>query len=176
MLEVSDVWHQSGSVFFGYQAVALDSRYCAHPAGEELLSPSCGQPFPWILGSATNVTAIMADAGVTKISDGTIRGHDVVPAGTVIDPQEIREKVLYLDRQAQNSIFARFAKTCAKPFNLAGVSGYRTKIRSLDTGKDIDAFLVVSGHGLIWMEFDETGWTEAKYPAILKKAVQKAQV
>ena len=176
MLEVTDVWPKTDSLFFGYQAVTLSAKDCTRPNNMDTLTPSCGQHFPWILGSIDQINRILANSGVIKVVDGTIRGDDPVPAGAISRPQEVREKVLHLDRGTGKNIVAKFAKICAKPFSLAGVNGFRTKIRSLYTGSSIDAFLVVGDHGLIWLEFDEPGWTETKYHLVLKKAVQKSQV
>ena len=175
MLEVTDVWSRTDSIFFGYRVVTLSTKDCLRPNNMDTLTPSCGQHFPWILGSIDQANRILANSGVSEVVDGTIRGDDPVPAGAISQPQEVREKVLYLDRDAGNSIVTKFAKVCAKPFSLAGVKGFRTKILSLYTGSNIDAFLVVGDHGLIWLEFDEPGWTEMKYHLVLKKAVHKSQ-
>jgi hypothetical protein len=174
MLAVLDVWPKTISVVYGYDAIEAEGGNCAQEGDPARVPPSCNRSFPWILGDAERVNALLAQSGIRMIATGTIRGHDPVPEGTVIDPQEIRERVLFVDSDAGDNIVVRFAKACAKPYKSGSISGYRTKVHSLDTGSDIDAFLLVGDHRIIWLEFDETGWTESSYGPILKKAMQKA--
>jgi hypothetical protein len=174
MLGVLDVWPKTISVVYGYDAIEVEGKKCAQEGDPARISPSCNRSFPWILGDAERVNTLLGQSGIRRIATGTIRGHDPVPKGTVIDPQEIRERLLFVDSDADDNIVVRFAKACAKPFSANGISGYRTKVRSLDTGSDIDAFLLVGDHRIIWLEFDETGWKESNYGPILKKAMRKA--
>jgi hypothetical protein len=118
--------------------------------------------------------ALLAKGGVDTVVNGLIRGHDPVPKGTVIDPQEVRERLLIGDGQTSQKFMERLARACAVPLKADGVTGYRTKVRSIDTGKQIAAFLIPGEHVSIWLEFDESGWTESSYLPVLKKALEKA--
>jgi hypothetical protein len=160
MLQVKDVWPKTISVVSGYQSTNLDDRTCSPPVPVDAVLPNCDRPFPWIVETAENTNALLAKGGVDTVVNGLIRGHDPVPKGTVIDPQEVRERLLIGDGQTSQKFMERLARACAVPLKADGVTGYRTKVRSIDTGKQIAAFLIPGEHVWIWLEFDESGWTQ----------------
>ncbi|WP_067502896.1 hypothetical protein [Actinoplanes sp. TFC3] len=171
LLTVEQIWPSTPSTVHGYAAASYDPAGCGTPATQPV---DCTQPFPWFSATAEESDAIFGSTGVGYAYTATVRGADPKPAGQVITPLEVRELVLTLHGNAAGHPVVAAAKQCAKPVQGLAFTAYRTQIDSTDIDTPITAMLAVLDDKLIWVEYDEQGWSEAAYTRVLKLAVADA--
>ncbi|GAA2543440.1 hypothetical protein GCM10010435_09450 [Winogradskya consettensis] len=178
LLTVEQIWPTTTSIVNGYAAASYDAAACA-ALGPPLTTPQpvdCTGSFPWISAKPEQSDAIFGTTGVERSYTATVRGSDAKPAGQVVTPLEVRELALTLEgnNQAAKHPVVQAAAQCAKPVRGLPFTAYRTEIDSQDINTPITAFLAVTSDKLIWLEFDEQGWTESAYTRVLELAVADA--
>ncbi|MEV6350789.1 hypothetical protein [Actinoplanes sp. NPDC051851] len=177
LLQVAEIWPDSASDVHGYGRAEYDAAGCA--AEGYLASPQpvdCAGSFPWISDQADRTDAIFGASGVEYLYTATVRGHDPVPDDEVLNPLEVREVVLSLhgDDDAADHPVTVAAKQCGSVISGLPFTAYRTKVHSVTLGADITGMLAAVGSRIVWLEFDERGWTEDDYRTVLKLAVAES--
>ncbi|MFV2110511.1 MULTISPECIES: hypothetical protein [unclassified Micromonospora] len=173
LLKVEEVWPESTSASHGYHSISLDQEACSRlgPANE----PECDRPFPWVAKNPNHTNAILAENGADILYFGTIRGHQPVPAGEEAVIQEIRQMVAtgrVIDTNANEIV--RAAKMCAPLIQDDDDLVFQSKAPGQEIDGMVTAFLVVTENKLIWIEFDNVGWTEEDYRNIVRMAAKEA--
>jgi hypothetical protein len=178
LLQVRQVWPDTTSVVAGFEAVSLDRAACeATGPAPAIAAPRCDRPFPWISQGPDQTYAMLGATGVARVYSATIRGHDPVPPDQVINPLEVRELVMVMRPTvpAADHPVAAAARACGTPMTGMTYTAYRTAVPSVNTDGNITALLAVAQNKLIWLEFDEIGWQERQYSAVLDLATADAR-
>ncbi|MEV0271529.1 hypothetical protein AB0H43_22355 [Hamadaea sp. NPDC050747] len=176
-MQVKQIWPQTTSVFFGYEATNLDRQACATAfGGRSLPAPACDRPFPFYGMSPDQTNVIFGQSRADQALTAVVRGHDPVAAGQVINPREVRELVLIFsnhERAIDNAVTDAVRK-CGSP-STGAPDVYRTLVKS----QNVDDLMIagrmeIVDNKLIWLEFDEIGWNEASYQKVADLARSEA--
>ncbi|GIE87282.1 hypothetical protein [Actinoplanes regularis] len=163
MLEMAKVWPKSTSDMHGYQLTTFDQAACSADANLTRPAPAdCDGYFPWIASTPQQVQAILGSNGVSAMYQAVVSGDDPVPTGQTINPQEIREVVLTMrgSHAIAGHPVAKAGQFCGTSVDGLAYPAYRLTVHSADTGSDITGLMIIAKSTLIWLEFDQPGWTD----------------
>lgn len=66
------------------------------------------------------------------------------------------------------------ARTCASPVRDDDYLIFQSKAQGQEVDGMVTAFLAATENKLIWIEFDNVGWTEGEYRKIVRMAIEEA--
>jgi hypothetical protein len=173
MLQVNQVWPANTASSTSFTTSAFSSRNCSTSLSVNDGPPQCKtRPFPWILtDTLSDEYGLLSKTGAQSMINAVITGSPPAPNGKGNLNQEVDEQVIVLDRPASSDFLTIFANTCGRAVHEDGTSAFLVNSYNPDLKRDVVAYYLPSGHNIIWLEFNSTGWTSSQYTRIIRLAI-----